>query len=115
MRSPMTRWVTGWISDLPTSRPGETGAHWRFRLTPDADARAAGVPRQLRVSWYDGPDTMRVRVTPPIDVSGGVEPAVQAMADLFAESEQIAAAPDFERWVDRRYTDVLKPLYLTRD
>ncbi len=53
-----TRWVTGWISDLPTSRPGETGAHWRFRLTPDADARAAGVPRQLRVSWYDGPDTL---------------------------------------------------------
>lgn len=39
----------------------------------------------------------------------------QEMADLFAESEQIAAAPDFARWVDRRYTDVLKPLYLTRD
>jgi hypothetical protein len=39
----------------------------------------------------------------------------QEMADLFAESEQIAAAPEFARWVDRRYTDALQPLYLDRD
>ncbi|MFV9636642.1 ABC transporter substrate-binding protein [Mycobacterium neumannii] len=51
----------------------------------------------------------------PTDLSDGLIASEQEMADLFAESEQIAAAPDFERWVDRRYTDVLKPLYLTRD
>jgi sulfonate transport system substrate-binding protein len=27
---------------------------------------------------------------------------------------QIAAAPDFSRWVDHRYADVLKPLYINR-
>lgn len=51
----------------------------------------------------------------PTDLSDELIASEQEMADLFAESEQIAAAPDFERWVDRRYTDVLKPLYLTRD
>jgi len=50
--------VTGWISDLPESRASDAGAHWRFRLTPDSEARAAGVPRQVRVSWYDGPETL---------------------------------------------------------
>lgn len=51
----------------------------------------------------------------PTDLSGKLIASEQEMADLFAESQQIAAAPDFERWVDRRYTDVLEPLYLDRD
>ncbi|KUI01213.1 ABC transporter substrate-binding protein [Mycolicibacterium acapulense] len=51
----------------------------------------------------------------PTDLSEELIASEQEMADLFAECEQIAAAPDFARWVDRRYTDVLKPLYLTRD
>ncbi|KUI38012.1 ABC transporter substrate-binding protein [Mycobacterium sp. IS-1590] len=51
----------------------------------------------------------------PTDLSDELIASEQEMADLFAESEQIAAAPVFQRWVDRRYTEVLKPLYLTRD
>lgn len=51
----------------------------------------------------------------PTDLSEELIASEQEMADLFAESRQIAAAPDFGRWVDRRYTDVLKPLYLDRD
>lgn len=51
----------------------------------------------------------------PTDLSGKLIASEQEMADLFAKSEQIAVAPDFERWVDRRYTDALEPLYLDRD
>ncbi|WP_052378829.1 DNA internalization-related competence protein ComEC/Rec2 [Polycyclovorans algicola] len=52
------REVTGWISELPDARPADQGAHWRFRLTTDDGAQAAGVPRDVRVSWYDGPETL---------------------------------------------------------
>ena len=72
---------------------------------PAGAARLAvetGAPFLVAQFWYDGPDTMRVRVTPPIDVSGGVGPAVQAMADLFAEA--IARHP--EDW------HMLQPLWL---
>jgi sulfonate transport system substrate-binding protein len=33
----------------------------------------------------------------------------QQLADLFAETKQIASAPKFADWVDHRYDDVLKP------
>jgi sulfonate transport system substrate-binding protein len=36
----------------------------------------------------------------------------QKLADLFAESGQIAAAPKFADWVDRRYNDALRPLLI---
>jgi sulfonate transport system substrate-binding protein len=38
----------------------------------------------------------------------------QELADLFAATKQIAAAPKFANWVDRRYADTLNPLYLNR-
>jgi sulfonate transport system substrate-binding protein len=38
----------------------------------------------------------------------------QALADLFAESKQIADAPKFDNWVDRRYNDALNPLLINR-
>ena len=44
-----------------------------------------GAPLLVAHFWYEDEDTMRVRITPPIDVSGGVEAGVQAMADTFAE------------------------------
>lgn len=50
----------------------------------------------------------------PADLSEQLVGSEQELADLFAQSKQIAAAPDFARWVDRRYTDVLKPLYINR-
>ena len=34
----------------------------------------------------------------------------QKLADLFAETKQIATAPRFADWVDHRYDDALKPL-----
>lgn len=50
----------------------------------------------------------------PTDLSEQLVASEQEMADLFAESGQIASAPDFAKWVDRRYTDELRPLYLNR-
>lgn len=38
----------------------------------------------------------------------------QQLADLFAESKQIATAPKFDNWVDRRYSDALNPLLINR-
>ncbi|MCK0174319.1 ABC transporter substrate-binding protein [Mycolicibacterium sp. F2034L] len=51
----------------------------------------------------------------PADLSDSLVASEQEMADLFAESQQIAATPDFSQWVDRRYRDVLSPLYLDRN
>jgi KDO2-lipid IV(A) lauroyltransferase len=44
-----------------------------------------GAPLLVAHFWYPDEDSMRVQITPPIDVSGGVDAAVQSMADLFAE------------------------------
>jgi sulfonate transport system substrate-binding protein len=38
----------------------------------------------------------------------------QQLADLFADSKQIADAPKFANWVDRRYNDALSPLLINR-
>lgn len=44
-----------------------------------------GAPLLVAEFWYQDAESMRVRVHPPLDVSGGVESAVQNMADVFAE------------------------------
>ena len=51
-----------------------------------------GAPLMVAEFWYPDEDSMRIRVHPPIDVSDGVESAVQSMADVFAEC--IARNPD---------------------
>ena len=51
----------------------------------------------------------------PTDLSDQLVASEQELADLFAKSEQINSAPEFSRWVDRRYGQVLAPLYLNRD
>lgn len=51
----------------------------------------------------------------PTDLSDRLVASEQELADLFATSEQISSAPEFSRWVDRRYSDVLAPLYINRD
>lgn len=61
-----------------------------------------GAPLVVAHFWYADEDTMRVEVTPPVDVSGGVESGVQAMADLFADG--IARNP--QDW------HMLQPLWL---
>ncbi len=49
------------VADLPQhQRTGEGTATWRFMLTPDAEARAAGVPERIRASWYRTSETVAV-------------------------------------------------------
>ncbi|OBA90087.1 ABC transporter substrate-binding protein, partial [Mycobacteriaceae bacterium 1482268.1] len=50
----------------------------------------------------------------PIALSDELVGTEQELADLFAASKQIAAAPAFANWVDRRYADALNPLYINR-
>jgi sulfonate transport system substrate-binding protein len=51
----------------------------------------------------------------PTELSDELVGTEQELADLFAESKQIADTPKFANWVDRRYSDVLAPLYIKRD
>ncbi len=50
----------------------------------------------------------------PTALSDELIASEQQLADLFAKSKQIAAAPTFDNWVDRRYGGVLNPLLITR-
>lgn len=61
------------------------GARTRMPAGAAKLAVETGAPLLVAHFWYEDEDTMRVRITPPIDVSGGVEAGVQAMADTFAE------------------------------
>jgi sulfonate transport system substrate-binding protein len=50
----------------------------------------------------------------PTDLNDDVIASEQKIADIFAESGQIATAPKFADWVDKRYNDALKPLLISR-
>lgn len=49
----------------------------------------------------------------PTELDDDVVAAEQKLADLFAESEQIPAAPKFADFVDKRYNDALRPLLIS--
>ncbi|WNG85489.1 ABC transporter substrate-binding protein [Mycobacterium sp. ITM-2016-00317] len=66
-------------------------------LSPEVAAAAQG--RSLRL---------------PFALSDELVASQQELADLFAESGQIADAPEFANWVDQRYAETLAPLYLNR-
>lgn len=67
-------------------------------------AEAVGLdPEVARVS-----QSRSVRL--PTELDDEVIASEQKIADLFAESGQIATAPDFANWVDTRYNDALRPL-----
>ncbi|MDG4666610.1 ABC transporter substrate-binding protein [Mycobacterium sp. 236(2023)] len=66
-------------------------------LTPEVASAAQG--RSLRL---------------PFALSDELVDSEQELADLFAESGQIAEAPEFKNWVDQRYSETLAPLYLNR-
>jgi sulfonate transport system substrate-binding protein len=51
----------------------------------------------------------------PTDLSDQLVASEQELADLFAESKQISAAPEFKNWVDTRYSETPAPLHITRD
>lgn len=49
----------------------------------------------------------------PTELDDEVIASEQKIADLFAESGQIAAAPVFTDWVDKRYNEALRPLLIS--
>ncbi|HYJ57161.1 MAG TPA: ABC transporter substrate-binding protein, partial [Mycobacterium sp.] len=52
----------------------------------------------------------------PTELDDEVVSSEQKIADLFAESGQTASpAPEFDKWVDRRYNDALRPLLLSNN
>lgn len=50
----------------------------------------------------------------PAALSDQLVASEQELTDLFAESKQIASAPKFDDWVDRRYSSALNPLLINR-
>jgi sulfonate transport system substrate-binding protein len=50
----------------------------------------------------------------PTELDDAVVDSEQKIADIFAASGQIATAPKFADWVDRRYNDALRPLLISR-
>ncbi|GAB7069733.1 ABC transporter substrate-binding protein [Mycobacterium hodleri] len=48
-----------------------------------------------------------------VALAGPLVESEQKLADLFAETKQIASAPTFADWVDHRYDDALKPFTTT--
>ncbi|HJC29564.1 MAG TPA: phosphatidylinositol mannoside acyltransferase [Candidatus Dietzia intestinipullorum] len=78
------------------------GEPTRMPAGPARLAVQTGAPLLVAEFWYQDKESMRVRIHPPIDVSGGIEAATQAMADTFAAG--IARHP--EDW------HMLQPLWL---
>jgi sulfonate transport system substrate-binding protein len=79
---------------------------------PDRWARdyAAAVGLDPQVAAASQARSLRL----PTALSDELVGSEQELADLFADSKQIAGAPKFDKWVDRRYSDVLNPLLINR-
>jgi sulfonate transport system substrate-binding protein len=74
-----------------------------------AKSYAAAVGLDLKVSEVSQSRSLRL----PTELDDDVVASEQRIADLFAESGQIASAPKFADWVDRRYNDALRPLLIS--
>jgi sulfonate transport system substrate-binding protein len=74
-----------------------------------ASSYAAAVGLDLKVAEVSQSRSLRL----PTELDDEVITSEQKLADLFAESGQIAAAPKFADWVDRRYNDALRPLLIS--
>jgi sulfonate transport system substrate-binding protein len=74
-----------------------------------ANSYAAAVGLDLKVAEVSQSRSLRL----PTELDDEVISSEQKLADLFAESGQIAAAPKFADWVDRRYNDALRPLLIS--
>jgi sulfonate transport system substrate-binding protein len=84
-----------WAKD----HPDQWAARYADDVGLDPEVAAAAQGRSLRL---------------PTALSDELVGTEQQLADLFAESKQIATAPDFDKWVDRRYSDTLNPLLINR-
>jgi sulfonate transport system substrate-binding protein len=75
-----------------------------------AQSYAAAVGLDLKVAEVVQGRSLRL----PTELDDQIVASEQKIADLFAASGQIASpAPKFDNWVDRRYNDVLRPLFLS--
>jgi sulfonate transport system substrate-binding protein len=88
----------------------EKAARWAQDHPEDwAKSYAAAVGLDLEVAQVSQSRSLRK----PTELNDAVVASEQKIADLFAESGQIAAAPKFADWVDRRYNDALRPLLIS--
>jgi sulfonate transport system substrate-binding protein len=75
-----------------------------------ADSYAAAVGLDPEVAAVSQGRSLRL----PTELDDEIIASEQKIADLFAESGQIASpAPKFEDWVDRRYNETLRPLLIS--
>lgn len=74
-----------------------------------AESYAAAVGLDPKVAAVAQGRSLRL----PAELDDDVVAAEQKLADLFAESEQIPAAPKFADYVDKRYNDALRPLLIS--
>jgi sulfonate transport system substrate-binding protein len=75
-----------------------------------AQSYAAAVGLDVQVSEVSQGRSLRL----PTELDDDIIASEQKIADLFAESGQIASpAPKFADWVDRRYNETLRPLLIS--
>lgn len=75
-----------------------------------ADSYAAAVGLDPKVAAVVQARSLRL----PTELDDEIVASEQKLADLFAESGQIASpAPKFDQWVDKRYNDALRPLFIS--
>ena len=91
----------------------EKAARWaRDNPRQWAQSYADAVGLDLEVAEVSQSRSVRL----PTELDDEVVASEQVIADLFAESGQIASpAPEFENWVDRRFNETLRPLLLSDD
>jgi sulfonate transport system substrate-binding protein len=89
----------------------EKAARWAQEHPKEwAQSYAASVGLDLKVAEVVQGRSLRL----PTELDDEIVASEQKIADLFAASGQIASpAPKFDDWVDRRYNDVLRPLFIT--
>jgi len=88
----------------------EKAAQWA-KDHPEEWARSYGAAVGLDLKVAEVSQSRSVRL--PTELDDEVIASEQKIADLFAESGQIAAAPKFSDWVDRRYNEALRPLLIS--
>jgi sulfonate transport system substrate-binding protein len=82
----------------------ERAAQWA-RANPEqwAEKYSAAVGLNVTISALAQSRIRRL----PVPLDDKVVAAEQRLADLFATADQIPEAPDFVKWVDRRFNSVL--------
>jgi sulfonate transport system substrate-binding protein len=89
----------------------EKAAQWA-KDNPEQWAKAYSEAVGLDLKVAEVSQSRSVRL--PTELNDEVVESEQKIADLFAESGQIASpAPEFDKWVDRRYNEALRPLLIS--